>query len=527
MKNAAATPPGSSPVRASAESGRREARRRAGWGRFFYGSAGAVALWPALLALAVCLYRVATPEMAQDELATWSAASRTGAQLIGMLHNVDAVHGTYYLFLHEWMRVFGDSLTSLRMPGVLAMTGAAALTALVGRRLFDGRTGLIAGLVFAALPSVSRYAQEVRSYALVTCAVTAATWLLLRALDRPVWYRWLIYSCLVTVSGALHLASLTLLGGHGALVVLRWWRGRDRRPLVWFASAALVAVLPLLPLVSLGKRQVGRQLGWTAAPTFQSTAELWPQLFLSAAASIVVLTLVVLPLVLPRTRRGAAETWLLAAVPTVAIWALSCGSTSYWLARYLLFTVPVWAVLAGAALAAIRPRTFSVILYAVLVVLALPDQRALRGYTFHDWYTYPTMPPFNGSISTVDYTSAARTVAAGHQPGDGVVYIRGAAYFWRGVDAGMRHSMPRSVRMRDIFVDRSAVERNDLWAQECVPAAKCVGDERRIWVVTIGIEPGNPYPNLGAEQIQALNASYSVTRTTTTDGITISLLERR
>src|SRR6185312_2573237 len=52
-------------------------------------------------------------------------------------------------------------------------------------RLAGARAGLVAGLVFALVPSVSRFAQEVRFYALATLVATLATLLLLRALDRP------------------------------------------------------------------------------------------------------------------------------------------------------------------------------------------------------------------------------------------------------------------------------------------------------------------------------------------------------
>ena len=52
-----------------------------------------------------------------------------------MLHNIDAVLGLYYFGLHLWMAVFGDSATAMRLPSVIAMTAAAAVVALVGRRL--------------------------------------------------------------------------------------------------------------------------------------------------------------------------------------------------------------------------------------------------------------------------------------------------------------------------------------------------------------------------------------------------------
>ena len=62
------------------------------------------------------------------------------------------------LLLHVWMAAFGDSADAMRAPSVLAMAGAAACVALIGRRLAGNRAGLLAGLVFALVPSVTRFA---------------------------------------------------------------------------------------------------------------------------------------------------------------------------------------------------------------------------------------------------------------------------------------------------------------------------------------------------------------------------------
>ena len=71
------------------------------------------------------------------------------------------------------------------------------------RRLANTRAGLLAGLAFALVPSVSRFAQEARSYALEVLVATLATLMLLRALDRPAVHRWAAYGACVAALGYL------------------------------------------------------------------------------------------------------------------------------------------------------------------------------------------------------------------------------------------------------------------------------------------------------------------------------------
>jgi mannosyltransferase len=84
--------------------------------------------------------------------------------------------------MHIWVRLFGDSVTTLRLPSACAVAAAASVISLIRNRLSDRR----AGILFALVPAMSRYGREARSYALVMLAVALAALLLLRALDNPV-----------------------------------------------------------------------------------------------------------------------------------------------------------------------------------------------------------------------------------------------------------------------------------------------------------------------------------------------------
>src|SRR5580700_9994295 len=89
---------------------------------------------PAAAAAALGCTQIGVPMLWRDELATWSATSRTVPQLWMMVHHIDAVLGVYYFGLHLWLAIFGDSATAMRLPSAIAMTVSAAAVALAGRR---------------------------------------------------------------------------------------------------------------------------------------------------------------------------------------------------------------------------------------------------------------------------------------------------------------------------------------------------------------------------------------------------------
>ncbi|MFF4496785.1 glycosyltransferase family 39 protein [Streptomyces sp. NPDC001546] len=466
-------------------------------------------LWAALLTFAVAAFGIGRAQPWRDELASWNAATRSTGELVGMLRHVDAVSGLYYLLLHGWVSVFGDSLAMLRLPSALAMAGAAAFAVLTARRLFDRRTAVFTGLLFALLPAASRYGQEARSYAFAVLAVSAATWLLLRALERPAPRRWAPYAVTVAAAGLFHMVSLLFLLPHAVIVLLRWLRDRKGRTLVTFAVTVAVGLLPVVPLVLLGRRQAGRQISWIKTPHLRDLADLWGSLFGGPTVGLLLAAVVLLPLGWSRGRRPAVEMLLAGAVPIVAAWVVSQGSTSYWIDRYLLFTVPAWTVLAAAGLAALRPRPAGTLALAVLVLVGLPDQRQMRT----QW-----------SKEEHDGRAAARVIADGYRPGDGFVPLRGEDRVFM-IDFQVEYFLPERVRLRDVFAERSAVARDDLFTKECAQPVSCLGTTRRVWVVTWS-GTADPYHKLPKGQAEALKGHFRVAESRSVHGLQVSLLER-
>ncbi|MFI8521435.1 glycosyltransferase family 39 protein [Streptomyces sp. NPDC085481] len=481
-------------------------------------------LWPGLLALVLALYGAGDPQLWQDELNSWDMATRSTGRLLETVRHVDAVLAAYYFLLHGWTGLFGDSDLALRLPSVLAAAGAAVCTALIGERLFGRRAGLVAGLLFALTPAVMRYAQEARPYALVVFAVALATLLLLRALDRPdSRWRWAAYAAAVAAVGLLHLVALTALAGHVAAAA-----AKGRAAALRFACAALAGVAAASPVVLLGRAQAGRQISWIPGPDLAGLATLWPQLFGSALVTGLVMTLAALAWAAPGKRgapahragpdESADRTRVLAAAtasavaPPLILWTVSHGDVSYFHFRYLLFTLPAWAVLAGAALRGVRPRAVVAVLLAGLGLLTLPEQGTLREPYAHFW-------------QGVDYRGAAATIRNYHRPGDAVIYDRGEDH-WRLLDAGVRHYLPRELHPRDVFLARSAADRADLWASECPDPARCLRAEPRIWLVVPSGE-GDPLNALPAAQARALRAHYTATGTERLTGVTVALLIRK
>jgi mannosyltransferase len=472
---------------------------------------------PALLALALSVAGIGTRSMWNDEYATWYASTLGLGDLFKLLSNVDAVVAPYYLVLHFWIDVFGDSEASLRMPSALAMAATAALTAALGRRLFDTGTGLAAGLIFAALPSATRYGQEARPYAFAIGFATLATLLLLRALERPSWRRWLCYGGGVIVAGLVHIVTLTILLGHAVFMWRAFRTSGDLRLLRWLAGAFL-AVTVALPLAAKGSDQ-SSVISWIRADA-TAVMTLPERIFGSWQVAVVVLVAAFLATLLLWSRqRGQVLLLLSLALFPPVICYVTFPILHLFLHRYLLFTVPAWALLAAALGFSLvrftgrRTASFPVSLSALLVVAAVimvsgPGQRAARHSPVYG------EPDFRGAVTAV---------LAAAEPGDGIVYSGVTRNGRRAFDyEGRRTTLPR-----DVLVERTSQQNGTFGAQECADPGLCIGATRRFWLVSATSANLDPLDGMPGNIQGFLLTAYTLSEFRMLEDVRIFVLNRK
>jgi mannosyltransferase len=311
--------------------------------------------------------------MGNDEVATRWAALLPLHELFRLLSNLDAVHGLYYLLMHPWVAV-GSSPAALRIPSVIAVMAAGALTVILARQLTGSVwAGLFAGLVMVLTPSISFYAQTARSYAMVLACVVGTTIMLLSALRAEAGTlasarrRWAGYALLVALGAYLNELSLLVLAAHGITVLL----ARYGQPVVrrWLAAAIAGTVLAF-PILVASLLQHGA-IGWIGYPDWPGIRLLLQDYFGTTAVAVVLLAVCIIAAVLPPRaawperlggRPGAAAglPWWRAsgvslpsvAVPLLVVPALLLVTESYvlhplFVDRYVLYGEAGAALLAG------------------------------------------------------------------------------------------------------------------------------------------------------------------------------------
>ncbi|MBL7063818.1 MAG: glycosyltransferase family 39 protein [Anaerolineae bacterium] len=180
----------------------------------------------------------------------------------------------YYLLLHYWRALFGQSEFALRSLSVVAGLVLIIFTYLLGRRLFGAVTGLMAAFLAAISPFAIYYSQEARMYALLAALSVASTFFAIRTLQSAnlhspfsILHSFAAY-ILTTAAGLYtHYAFPFILLVNNIIFGL-WWLIVARRSehcwrwlLLWAGAqvAIVVLYLPWLPIA------LGSVTGWSAA----------------------------------------------------------------------------------------------------------------------------------------------------------------------------------------------------------------------------------------------------------------------
>jgi mannosyltransferase len=441
------------------------------------------------------------PSKWNDEAATQTAATRTLPQLWQMMHHVDAVHGTYYAFMHFWIIAFGTSNFALRAPSMIAVGAACAGVVVLGQRLGTRRIAVCSAIVFMVLPRVTWMGIEARSYALTALVAAWLTVVLVRIVDRRRGRWWVLYAVLAGVGVMLNVYIALLVVAHGVALLLS--RRRVEEPVrlfVWWAISAVAAAILASPVVWIVVGETGQlpfgpltlpsvantlfiqQYFTGATPTLGRSVPVPPQTLWGAAAILLAIcgwVLIIAPVALRRIRATLGKNrslgllavtvpWI--AVPFILLIAFSLVVTPIYTARYFSFTTPAVALLMGTSIAALARQWKRVVAIALLVLVTLPIFLSQRGPT---------------SKNDTDWQQAASVIQSHAKPGQDIYYgpIRTGSSL---STSKVRDAYPAVLdQLHDITQKTTGVQTNTLWDSQwpLTHARTILSTTPLLWVV--------------------------------------------
>ncbi|MBN2548083.1 MAG: glycosyltransferase family 39 protein [Anaerolineales bacterium] len=120
-----------------------------------------------------------------DEAFSIWVSSHSLAEMLQWIVKIDQHPPLYYLLLHYWIKLTGDTPYDVRLLSALFGAATIPIIYLIGKRMSGVVMGLAAALILAFSPFNIHFAQETRMYTLLTFNAAAAIYALVRLLTDP------------------------------------------------------------------------------------------------------------------------------------------------------------------------------------------------------------------------------------------------------------------------------------------------------------------------------------------------------
>jgi hypothetical protein len=324
------------------------------------------AFWPATAAVAATLAGVlgwflrSWPPHEDEALALFVGRGSLGH----VLHTVVTERGGAPLhFAVAWMVVhLGGGLTALRIVSLVFAVASVPLIALLGARLADRSTGVVAAVLASGSWVLMFHGIYGRMYSLFLFTSLLSFLALLSALDRGGRRRFALWGVALLLMLATHPYAVLVIAAQGLFVLLR--RRRLREGIVTLAAVGVVGIpfwwadLVLRDRFDVGVGGGGPRLGsptsvlqyfWWVAGDFSAGHHAW-------SAPVLALALVGAVLLWRRRSEGVALFACVVAVPAAAFMLTTLNSTTSPEARHLIFALPFFSVLLAAPLVELGRR---------------------------------------------------------------------------------------------------------------------------------------------------------------------------
>ncbi len=447
------------------------------------------------VALVARLHALAAKPYWLDEITTLRRSSLALGPLVR--DSLSFHHMPLYFVLTSWLVPLGLGEDVMRLPAALFGAASCVVLFLLGRSLGDWRSGMLAALLLALAPFQVQYGQEARSYTLVTTFILLGLWgLVLLASDPAAAARplrtpgrartaWLLYGLGTALAlDTLGVALFWLLTANvgAALIAMRTPRAPRGFGRNWMLVqvAVLAAFLPFLggmAVLTGGNFRSG--LDWVPPLDAHNVWDTLQAVYLLRISSLIAFRIFPSPLDLlgvgwlgwlvvllalaglaSSMRRGPVGLVVAVGLFTLPV-GLAASSLLFpvWMPRYLLWSGPVFFLLAGLGLRQL-PRHARDPVLALLTTLAVAN--------LLPYYRTETKPLWN---------QAAAAVLREHRPGDVIVTDN-----------------PATVGMMNVYLARSGHHLgSDDWTTDVAAAGARLAAGARVLAVHGTVGQNDPY----------------------------------
>jgi 4-amino-4-deoxy-L-arabinose transferase-like glycosyltransferase len=171
----------------------------------------------------------------------------------------------YPMVIAAVFRIAGDHPALIIALQCIAFAATCALTCDIGTRVFNLRTGVIAGFLLAFNPVPLRYIGDLQMETMLAAAVTLSVWTIVRLVERPTLGASVLAGAAATVAGLTKGVGFVPGAALGAYLLWRRARARDESgaglvPLRYLALVAATVLILVAPWALRNYRLTGGEV---------------------------------------------------------------------------------------------------------------------------------------------------------------------------------------------------------------------------------------------------------------------------
>lgn len=228
------------------------------------------------LALVLRIIFIGSHSLWLDELFSLKFAEYDLPDLIREVASFDNHPPTYYILLHYWISLFGDSEASLRTPSAIFGLLSVYFTYKVGELLFNKRVAAIAGLLLAISEFSIYYSQEARMYSFLAFASVLSVYFLVKLLRHQTRWSLVNYVWSSTLLVYTHLYGLFIIVAENIYVLTVIYAlnsksvGIQIKPWLLAQLSIFLLSLPWFGMLINRVLNIGNEGFWVEIPTLNS-----------------------------------------------------------------------------------------------------------------------------------------------------------------------------------------------------------------------------------------------------------------